>query len=260
MYLGAISPDISTVGARLAGSGQAWALGAGGWGSRTVGDRRLPSHFLLPTSMVVEWHSGLHSVSLAVLDSFTAHTSSVVLTLPTGSNVRLVHAEADEGTYSEGQAYGFLLCSAVLSALPPFHTRWADVSTLCYEYYLGWRRMCEHSRDPADRLIDTPWGRHRCLTEQRCGANGEWHPNPTKRSPFLSPCPRGPLSHPYSGEHECLAGWKFDATAREQLGIGSTADADADAILAMVLPRATHSALPHRAPPLRSVHGRLCAP
>ena len=68
-----------------------------------------------------------------------------------GSAARAVLSSggAAGGVVSEGQGYGLLVSGAILASLPADHPDHNAVLDLTYEYFLGWRRMCELSNSPS---------------------------------------------------------------------------------------------------------------
>jgi len=114
--------------------------------------------------------------------------------------VRAVHSSggAAGGVVSEGQGYGLFLGGAIVAVLPRGHARRAELTSRAYEYFLGWRKMCELTA--ADS----------CQEHALCGGEGE-------------------------ARHECLPSWKFDDRLTAEIGTGSATDGDADAILGMLL-------------------------
>ncbi|CAK9084462.1 unnamed protein product [Durusdinium trenchii] len=114
-----------------------------------------------------------------------------------GSDARAVHSSggAAGGVVSEGQGYGVLLTGAFLAMLTPEDEDWEQMKVYFYQMFLGWRRMCEYSK------------------EDSCQEDAG----------FL--CDGNP----------CLPHWKFDDNLTTVLGKGSAPDGDEDAMTGMLL-------------------------
>ena len=108
--------------------------------------------------------------------------------------MRAVHSSggAAGGVVSEGQGYGLFLAGATLAALPAGHARRAEIVDLAYEYFNGWRRMCELTVANS------------CQDNHFCGD---------------------------ADQYKCLPSWKFDDDITAEQGTGSAPDGDEDAIL-----------------------------
>lgn len=147
------------------------------------------------------WQDTPGALSLSRLIDMTRSLSSVEDTVEAGGatyNVRVLHSSggAAGGVVSEGQGYALFMAGAVAAALPSGHPRKNATVSEAYEYFLGWRRMCE-------------------LTSA----------NSCQNTPFMCD----------GGKHECLPSWKFDDRLTREVGTGSAPDGDEDAILGMIL-------------------------
>jgi len=115
-----------------------------------------------------------------------------------GSQARAVHSSggAAGGVVSESQGYGLLLSGALLAALPTDVDR-QKIMDYTYETFLGWRRMCELSKDSGSCQEDEGF---------QCGG----------------------------GQYPCLPHWKFDDNLAYPIGSGAAPDGDADALAGMM--------------------------
>lgn len=163
-----------------------------------------PTSPALPPYVATQLHpsgsswSGTASVDLSLsrLDEFVSSLTDTVAQQGT-YGVRAVHSSggAAGGVVSEGQGYGLMLAGIVAASLPNGHARRPEMIGLAYEFFLGWRRMCERT------AVNS------CQDTHMCGPNGEF---------------------------ECLPSWKFDSAITAEVGTGSAPDGDEDAILGMV--------------------------
>lgn len=130
-----------------------------------------------------------------------------------GSEARAVHSSggAAGGVVSEGQGYGILLAGGVLAALDSNDPDRQTVMNMFYEFFLGWRRMCELSASSESCQQDAGF---------RCG----------------------------NGMYPCLPHWKFNDALTAPLGTGAAPDGDVDSLTGMlmvVLALREETLLPH---------------
>eukprot|EP00435_Cladocopium_sp_Y103_P070144 s71_g34.t1 len=116
-----------------------------------------------------------------------------------GSQARAVHSSggAAGGVVSESQGYGLLLSGALLAASPLNDPDRQKLMDYTYEMFLGWRRMCELSKDSGSCQEDEGF---------QCGG----------------------------GQYPCLPHWKFDDDLTQIIGRGAAPDGDADALAGML--------------------------
>ncbi|CAE7208875.1 unnamed protein product [Symbiodinium sp. KB8] len=162
------------------------------WTCNVIGDGPSPG----PSPQKGPFSTGTVGSSLArMYEMRDVLTSQPVL----GSAARAVLSSggAAGGVVSEGQGYGLLVSGAILASLPADHPDYNAVLDLTYEYFLGWRRMCELSNSPSS-----------CQEGNfQCGG----------------------------GQYPCLPHWKFAADLTTVLETGSAPDGDADALTGMIL-------------------------
>ena len=157
-----------------------------------------PRLFHLPALYRAEYHEAVrsHNSSLRRVDDFMSQLTTVVGTTLSGSHVRLVRSGERSEVLSEGQGLGILIAASTAAALPPTHPRRAGLIEMAHQLYLGWRRLCEQTE------------REACQDSHRCGGDSR---------------------------HECLAAWRWDSLGVVELGVGSAADGDVDAVLGLVV-------------------------
>ncbi|CAK9110215.1 unnamed protein product, partial [Durusdinium trenchii] len=117
-----------------------------------------------------------------------------------GSGARAVHSSggAAGGVVSESQGYGLLLTGAMLASLGPSDADRPKILDYTYEMFLGWRRMCERSKEDGS-----------CQDDEGFQCGGKQFP--------------------------CLPHWKFDDDLTGIIGKGAAPDGDADALAGMLL-------------------------
>ena len=223
---------------------------------------------LIVAALALGWH--IHSdkeVALEHVDRFLDRLTQVQNV--GGETVRTVLSSGGVATnalVSEGQAYGMLIMGSVANSLPWWHPRRALALEQAYQLYKGWRVMArrsgqwEGSRDTRFETCQTDRATDGVTTLAQCGgAFGltppAFPPSPKEPPPPAAP-PRPPGSLPAEypprppppppppprpdtaaagSQHTCLPSWKWTRDLFEQIEIGSASDADADAVLGMVL-------------------------
>lgn len=124
--------------------------------------------------------------------------NNVTGTLSSGTTLRVVFSSggaAAGGVVTEGQGYGILLAGVMAASLGRSDSRRAGVLQNGYEFFLGWKHMCIGS------------------TTANCQSDAKY----------------------LCSGHPCLPGWKWNNDLTQQLGTGSAADGDEDAIVGMIL-------------------------
>ena len=214
--------------------------------------------------------AGIHSdkeVALEHVDRFLDRLTQVQnVGGETGANRALLGGVATNALVSEGQASSMLIMGSVANSRPWWHPRRALALEQAYQLYKGWRVMArrsgqwEGSRDTRFETCQTDRATDGVTTLAQCGgAFGltppAFPPSPKEPPPPAAP-PRPPGSLPAEypprppppppppprpdtaaagAQHTCLPSWKWTRDLFEQIEIGSASDADADAVLGMVL-------------------------
>eukprot|EP00962_Isochrysis_galbana_P018629 scaffold5372_cov114-Isochrysis_galbana.AAC.15 len=127
-----------------------------------------------------------------------------------------VHEGPERQITSRGQAQAFLIASIATAAAPPAAAEELLASAL--QLYNGWRRLCAESKDQHQECQVVPEGGRRPFT---CGNGPSWR---YERFP-------------------CLPHHAFDHNIDRATGLGSHSDADADAIVAMIVLLVHHDGL-----------------
>lgn len=130
-------------------------------------------------------------------------------------------------TVSEGQAYGILASAIALASLDRSDRRRLGAIDMFYGYFNGWKKMCENSSPAPCQSIMYCNGYVSCS----CGIPF-WY--------YLREYLDFALTHITSlyferGKTACLPGWKHTSDLSTKIGDDAAPDADADAIVGMII-------------------------
>ncbi|KAL3927787.1 MAG: hypothetical protein SGPRY_002671, partial [Prymnesium sp.] len=166
----------------------------------------LPSALLHPHLPETLQFEPLRAVRLLVREY------STVIGRRLGENVRVVSSSASGSTHASAQAQSFLVASLAAVTASDAQVQ-HELLEYARAFFNGWHQMCVHSS----------WEVQMCAPVDKSRAGGEQ----------LASC--GARGAPWVHRHPCLPHREWDRKVIHARKLGSAADADADAILAMIL-------------------------